>query len=683
MENKKEWQEELLHLQKCLRIISENTSYYEQEYSNLHIKVQELHKAINSGDKELYNQLMTVSSLEDHAAAAFQKNQAALTKPYFGKINYLDIKRERNEVIYIGKNGIFKSKTEVLIADWRAPISSVYYENELGEGEYGLPDEPPIPIHLSQKRTFDISNGELKGYYDSDVASNDALLIQYLSRNKDVVLGEIIATIQKEQNSIIRESPFSNIIVQGVAGSGKTTVAMHRISYILYNYKHRFESNEFCIVGSSDILLNYITSGLPELDVPNIKHLRMDQILSRLCEKGWQKKNKFIPIDYTAPKRSTLNFMQELELFLLHKREEYIDCSALKDRQLGTILSETNNQTLFRDNPNLSVHALIQLLDERIKTRIHFLLSGYDKTIITKKTKEYAKYYAIKNPLPTIYQLYSEFLDTWSKEHSIDLELHIRQCFQREFDVYDIACLALIHYRIHQKSPNEEFGLIFLDEAQDFGIAIFYALKKLLPATYFTIMGDVSQNINYYTGLNDWYELQNLFLTGDKDKFLLLQKSYRNTIEISEYAGKILEKASSGRYKITPVIRHGVPVMEQHFWSDMEMAEHIATIVKDVTAKGYSTMAVICKDEREATYTRELLGHYTPVNSDKTDIFAQNQGDMITIMVLPIHLVKGLEFDTVILWNPDMVNGLNHPETAKLLYVAATRALHELHVLTC
>ena len=116
----------------------------------------------------------------------------------------------------------------------------------------------------------------MQGFYDSDVAANDELLVKYLSKNRDAVLGDIIATIQKEQNEIIRESPFHNVIVQGVAGSGKTTVAIHRISYIMYNYKERFTSNEFCIVGGSDILIDYITGGLPELDVYDVKHMRMD-----------------------------------------------------------------------------------------------------------------------------------------------------------------------------------------------------------------------------------------------------------------------------------------------------------------------------------------------------------------------------------------------------------------------
>ena len=146
--------------------------------------------------------------------------------------------------------GVFRNRTEVVIADWRAPISSVSYENELGCGTYSLPSDEysdkKVNVDLKLKRSYDVEQGKLLGYYDSDVASNDQLLVQYLAKNKEVVLGEIIATIQKEQNEIIRERPFCNILVQGVAGSGKTTVAMHRISYILYNYKERFESNEFC-----------------------------------------------------------------------------------------------------------------------------------------------------------------------------------------------------------------------------------------------------------------------------------------------------------------------------------------------------------------------------------------------------------------------------------------------------
>ncbi len=687
----KVWNAELQHFEYCQDIIRHNVRRYEAEYEEYHTQALELYKAINSGDVELYNQLMTTTSLEEHAASTLRKNQAALAKPYFGRIDYTDHSVERKETVYIGKNGVFKNRTEVLIADWRAPISSVYYENELGNGEYGLAEEKPISIDLTLKRTYDVEDGILKGYYDSDVASNDALLVQYLSRNKDAVLGEIIATIQKEQNEIIRKSPFANLIVQGVAGSGKTTVAMHRISYLLYNYKHRFESNEYCIIGSNDLLLNYITSGLPELDVPNIKHMRMDQLFIRLCEKDWQKKNRVVEPDATAYLRCTQVFMQELDLYLMHKKEELIDTGDYKDSQIGTILSESKNLTLLRETPTASVKRLLSMMDDRVKTRIKFLMSGMDRDLINAKLKEHAGHYRNMCPKASIYEYYLDFLNSWCANHGYDrtpsteddldtnishnMSKHLARLTAREYDLYDIAALALVHYRLTQKEPNQEFGLLFLDEAQDFGIGAYYVLKKLLPATYFTIMGDVSQNINYYTGLNDWYELQKLFLTDDKDCFMLLQKSYRNTIEISEYAGKILEKASFGRYKITPVIRHGIPVNEKQFWSDMEMAEYTAQLMEDIHKKGYTTTAIICNSDAEAERARKLLEDYIPLADGTENNFSKGT------MVLPIRYVKGLEFDTVILWNPDMKRGLERPETAKLLYIACTRALHELHIL--
>ncbi len=706
MDNKKDWLEEQQHFSYCREIINDNIIYYEAELTEHHRLAIQLHAAINSGDTELYNRLITETNLEEHAAAALRKNQAAYKKPYFGRIDYLEYPAKKDYRIYIGKNGVFKNKTDVLIADWRAPISGVYYENELGQGSYGLPDEESIQIDLLQKRTYNVENGTLLGFYDSDVATNDELLVQYLSRNKDVVLGEIIATIQKEQNEIIRESPFANIIVQGAAGSGKSTVAMHRISYLLYNYKHRFESNEYCVIGSNDLLLKYITSALPELDAPDIRHMRMDQLFTRLCEKDWSQskksRNKIAEPDDTARLRSTLLFMQELELYLTRQREKYVSVKPLRDRQIGTILTESGNMTLLRENPHFSIYTLLSTMDDRVKTRIKFLLSGHDKDKIQKKLTQYKGYYKNRLPKASIYDFYMDFLLGWAIEHGHltrqatesvypassedpaapeasaapgnSMIQHLKRLKAREYDIYDLAALALIHYRITQKAPNQEFGLLFLDEAQDFGISIYYVLKKILPDTYFTIMGDVSQNINYYTGLNDWQELQELFLTGEKDRFRLLQRSYRNTIEISEYAGRILDKASFGRYKTEPVIRHGIPVQEQEFWSEIEAAEYVTEVITGLKEKSYSTAAIICMTAEATKRAMNLFKDYIPLQDESMNNFTHGT------YVLPVNMVKGLEFDAVILWNPDLKHSLDKPDTAKLLYVAATRALHELHV---
>ncbi len=659
---KKDHECEQRYFDECRTLIQGNIKKYEEEYEARHAKTQALFKAMQGGDVELYNQMMTSASLEEHAANQLRKNRAAYDNPYFGRIAYLDVETEKEAKVYIGKNGIFRDKTEVVIADWRAPISSVYYENELGRGSYMLPDGEELPIDLHEKRTYDIQDGKLVGWYDSDVASNDALLVQYLSKNKEAVLGDIIATIQKEQNEIIRESPFKNILVQGVAGSGKTTVAMHRISYILYNYKDRFTSNEFCIIGGSDLLLSYITSGLPELDVPDVKQKRMDVMLTHLLKKDWTKKKKVAELLPDAAVRSRMDFMLHLELYLLHLRESIIEAKDLKDGELGTILTGTGIGRLLAENPEYSIYRLLSTLDERVKTRIKFLSPDGEKEYFLKKCREYKAYYKNKEVKESIYDLYGDFLTGYEQSFpgSIDLSAHAGRAAAGEYDIYDVAALALIYYRVKQKKEDEEFGQIFIDEAQDFGIALFYVLKKVLPACYFTVMGDVSQNIHYETGMNDWEDMRKWFLTGEKDVFRLLSKSYRNTIEISEYAGKILEKASYGRYRIEPVIRHGIPVQEYKVSEEKAMYEKAQEIITGAKENGYGSIAVICRDEAEKAWVEKWL--------EDVDI-------------LPVSMTKGLEFDVALLWNPSQTEEIEGPKTAKLMYVAATRALHELHIL--
>lgn len=661
-DTKKDYEQEQKHFAECKRIIEKNIFIYEREYEERHAETARLFKAMKGGDPELYNQAMTSASLEEHASNQLRKNRAALKQPYFGRIDYQEKKNAREENIYIGKNGIFRNQTDVVIADWRAPISSVYYENELGRGEYHLPDGSTVEIDLHLKRTYDVQEGELKGYYDSDVASNDQLLVQYLSQNKDAVLGDIIATIQKEQNEIIRESPFANILVQGVAGSGKTTVAMHRISYILFNYKERFMSNEFCIIGGNDLLLQYITSGLPELDVPDIKQKRMDAMLTHLLGREWTKKHSVIDTTGDGKVRSKMDFMLDLEIYLMRFREKYYCGKKLKDAQLGMLLSPGSIERIFVENSEYSLTKLLLLLDERVKTRIKFLSPDGEREYIQKKCRQYKDYYKNQIPKESIYEIYEMFLAEFERMHpgSIQLEEHTKHALEKQYDVYDVAALLMIQYRISRKKEDEEFGQIFIDEAQDFGITVYYALRRVLPKCYFTIMGDVSQNINYDTGMNDWNEMQKWILTGEKDVFRILAKSYRNTIEISEYAGKILEKASFGRYKIDPVIRHGLPVQTIEGLSEDAMYDKAMEIIGQAREKGYHSIAVICKNETEAEWVGKWLEDVT---------------------ILPIRLTKGLEFDVVILWNPDLEQAFWQQSSAKLWYVAVTRALHELYIL--
>lgn len=679
----KEWQLEEAHLRECRALIAENISEYERQVEERHRETKELFDAVQSGNVELYDQMVTSRSLEEHSFNQLSKNRAAYERPFFGRIDYKNLDEQLFESVYIGKHGVLRDKINVEVVDWRAPIATVYYENELGKGSYQIPDSSvdgrgkdiEYRIDLELKRTYDIEDGVLQGFYDSDVAANDELLVKYLSKNRDAVLGDIIATIQKEQNEIIRENPFHNVIVQGVAGSGKTTVAMHRISYIMYNYKERFTSNEFCIVGGSDILIDYITGGLPELDVYDVKHMRMDEILSHLLHREWKKKYRITEPCAEQAWKSKMLFANELESHLGRLRERILGGCEVFDDEIGMLLSRKNNEDFVSGAPRYSINRLLITLDERLRNRIKVRCTDREEVgIYKRKLRQYKNYFSSHCYQGSVTGLYLDFLEIYGKTYYIDMTRVSDKVRRGIFDVYDVAAMLIIYYRVLQKKPDDEFGQIFIDEAQDFGPIVYYALRMVLPECFFTIMGDVSQNVNYECGMNEWRDMTEKIFCGSGDTFKVLAKSYRNTIEISEFAGKILDSASRGVYKIEPVIRHGEPV---HFLDSISVEEAVGICVEtigEMQHKGYETMAVICFSEELKTLVTERLSRQIPL----TD--AQKSGFSKGVLVLTVPETKGLEFDCVLLWKPDLTGYRENPKLAKLLYVAATRALHELFV---
>lgn len=659
---------EQTHLNECLDIIRDNIRLYEEKERAYKKEITELTQEVRHGEGDSYGQLIAGQNILEHTQNSLRKNRAALKKAYFGKIEYRDLDNHSEEALYIGKNGITRNQTDVIIVDWRAPVSSVYYENETGTGSYAVPGGEDIPIDLAKKRTYDIAENQLLGYYDDDAAANDDLLVKYLSQNKEAVLGDIIATIQKEQNLIIRDTPYKNIIVQGVAGSGKTTVALHRISYLLYNYEAVFKPSEFCIVGSSDMLLNYISSGLPELDVNHVKQMRMDLFIPYLMHTAWKKKYRLVPDRPDAKIKSKLPFIKNLEHFLLEWRNRYVSLNAIRDPLLGTILSAENLQETFQSSRHLSLLQLEKLLNTRIASRIRFLCTELEPEHKANFLKEYKNYYHSDQNKWDVLKLYDLFLSELEQQNpELDFADTKEAVSRGALDIYDAAAIALIWKRILCKKDDSEFSQIIIDEAQDYGEMIYYVLGRLLPDCHFTIMGDVSQNIRYDTGMNDWEGLKEALFEKEADSFYLLSKSYRNTIEISECAGIVLEKAAQGAYKIQPVIRHGKDVCI-HQTASGQLSAQLISAVDHLIGSGYETIAVICRNEKEAEQVRGILG------MQESEEFHNG------VMILPVTLTKGLEFDAVILWKPDTENYKNTPEDAKLLYVAITRALHELHM---
>lgn len=624
--------------------------------------------------------------------------EKARKKPYFGRIDFYDEDSKKDEALYIGRVGISKNIIDKVVIDWRAPVASVYYENAVGPCEYTVQNEKTYAIDLLMKRTYEIENDTLKDFYDSDVVANDELLTKYLAKNKKAVLGEIIATIQKEQNEIIRKSPKQNVIVQGSAGSGKTTVAMHRISYILYNYDKEFLPEDFYIIGSNRILLNYITSVLPDLDVYGIRQMTMEQLFTRLLYEDWdehtmrvhalEKEDSFIHI------KGTLFWFQNLEEYCRKLEEEMIlaediflevpvKTSSVRRTSSKVTFQKTSKILLtaeviaayLNENPEVSIQNKIAMLNKRVMAKVHNEITGKDirYTADDKREiqKKYRWYFGGKEWKTSIFELYADFLE---EQRLKGYQLPVPE---NDFDVYDLAALAYLYKRVKEIELVREASHVVIDEAQDFGMMVYSVLKFCMRNCTFTIMGDVSQNIHYGYGLNDWEALRKLFLTGPYDSFELLRKSYRNTIEISNFAMRILQHGNFPIYPVEPIIRHGKDVTMAQLSDDKELYRYTAEQVKHWQKEGLETIAIVCRDEKEAEKIKKKLGKKLSVTGDDLENTEFGSG----VMILPVAYTKGLEFDAVLLFDPSREKYPSDDAHVKLLYVAATRALHELAVL--
>ena len=677
-QEKKAGQEEEKYLKETLAVINDNVRNYEKEVSAMQASIDEMLERYHDNDVELYTILSNTITLHDHMKRALERNEKAKNKPYFGRIVFHDDTLDKEESIYIGKGGISKDTTHWMVTDWRAPAANVYYENGLGKCSYHAPDNVEIPIDLKLKRTYEIEDGRLLDFFDTEVVANDDLLTKYLAKNKQAVLGEIIATIQKEQNEIIRKSPYHNIIVQGVAGSGKTTVAMHRISYILYNYKERFKPDDFYIIGSNRILLNYITGVLPDLDVYGVRQMTMEQLFVRLLYEEWdEKKYRIKPLDKMSTqsnRKGTLQWFQDLEEYCRNLEWELIPRESVFLKK-KILLSSDAVERYIKENPAISMQSKINMLNERLITKIkdEFLGKGISYTEEERKSilKSYRGWYNRKGQKKSIYSIYHDFLlKQFAADQTADFP-------DTEFDIYDLAALAYLYKRIKETEVISEAHHVVIDEAQDFGMMAYCVLNFCIKDCTYTVMGDTSQNIHFGYGLNDWESLKVLLLTDSMDSFGVLKKSYRNTIEISEFATQILRHGKFPIYPVEPIIRHGTPVQLLEIKENEAFYKKAASICESWQKKGLDTIAIVCRNYEHAKKAAKELKHYIEIMDCDLEKAVFGSG----IMVLPVEYTKGLEFDAVLILNPTREYYPVDDGHAKLLYVAATRALHELCVL--
>lgn len=618
-------------------------------------------------------------------------------EPYFAKLIFKDENDGEEFNGYIGRLSIgdISNQSDEKVVDWRAPISDLYYNGRLGHSEYTANGDT-YEVDLKLKRQIEIKDNEVKSIYDFEEAvSSDEFLKPFLTQSANNRLKSIVSTIQEEQNRIIRLPLYQNCIVQGVAGSGKTTVALHRISYLMYNYKKQIRPEEFLIISPNEIFMSYISSILVDLDADKSNSFSLNKMIENVLGSEYKILNKHDQYKYLVSKKisndylsfkNKKDFKTILDKFLtdykekIFKRAIVVNGVELLDKEI--VYKYFNNTNLNFTELSLQGSKKLGLAlsyDEKLKNLAiaNIKNSNID---IHKKFKiiselENGKFGFIKknfkvdtNPI----KVYKDFITNIEKftdyaEVNILKKYTIDNIKNKTLAYDDLASILYILTNLIELPYYNGLKCVLIDEAQDLSELMYIALKKMFPKATFAIFGDIAQGIYSYQSVENWDKVMDIL---DTPQLLYLNRSYRTTIEIMEEANKTLIEI--GTKPANNVIRNGEQV-------DCIKENDIISIKKllDKFKDKYATTAIICKDDNELKVAQEKLSQLNLTVIDENNInYGKNQN-----IILTVQTAKGLEFDAVILYDHSTYS--HNLIDLKLLYVAKTRALHKLVMCGC
>ncbi len=624
-------------------------------------------------------------------------------EPYFGRLDFQEEKKQQATPLYIGKRGMDRRDSgEPYIIDWRAPVASLFYSFTGGDEpvNYEAP-EGIIRGEVLQKRNIFIRDKVLQRVVDSYVRGGDNLgqtdefLLYRLGEKKDNRLRDIVSTIQAEQDRIIRAPRHMALIIQGAAGSGKTTVALHRLAYLLYNYQGQIRAERMIILAPNAMFLDYISGVLPELGVGNVEQSTFVEWVTELL--GGQLKltaqtegtqwfslhtTGSVSGDQTSGRyKGSIHFKEWIDVALSHYEGNYLQDINFEPWD-GRVLDQRQIRQWFdQEYGHYPLAARRERLLGRMKRWLEMQLA---EVADPKKRKERSKLakqrlqaYLKKHPEIAPFKLYKGLFERSSEEIPKRIFQDTKAYLKRGLvQVEDLAPIGWIHYKLHG-ADGRWFDHVVVDEAQDVSPFQIALLGAYMREPSFTILGDLAQGIHAYRGINRWEELTEVFAEGQTSYHELIQ-SYRSTLEIIEFANRILPFTETGLPLAQPVFRSGEPVAVIEMKSGDDLTEHIQAFIHENRDRGMQTFAIIGRTNEDCSLIYDALSQ---VESQVTFITEGQNEYRGGISVVPIFLAKGLEFDAVLLLDVDSERYSATPQDAKLLYVGCTRALHYLTLL--
>lgn len=670
--------------------MSQGTEFLTLINEKLKHKIQEVNHALSEGQKEIESMHTyywdNYTEMDQYGYENFDNQQALfqqvnanqeqfayrqrlekmIDSPFFGRVDFCYEGEEEPEQFYIGI-GNFSEKTGhvPLIYDWRAPVSGLFYDYDKGSASYTAP-AGILHGEITSKWQYKIRRGKMIYEFESDVKIDDDILKAELGSNGDVQLKNIVRTIQKEQNAIIRNTKDKIMVIQGAAGSGKTSVALHRIAYLLYHDREHLKSSNILVLSPNSVFSDYISHILPELGEENIQEMSFDLYAYKElkpfvydCEDRYHQIERELAFaDEQQIKRmrwkQSKDFLDEVEAFLLELEDELMNFQTIEYKGFEKTEQEILNLFYFKfqDIPLLSrMEAVLEYFIDEYETLKDCTLPEEERDMLYGK---FMKMYETKD----LYVLYNRFLKSFGFT-----PLPYCSYEKRLLPYEDVYPMLYLKYRLFSSTQQKTVKHLVIDEMQDYSYVQYIILKELFHCPM-TILGDKAQTME--AEVQDVLEfLPEIY--GKQIRVIYMNKSYRNTVEIASYANKITNVQGVELFE-----RHGRPVEEKTFSALTEMLDESLKNLK-LQENEYETAAVITSTEEAAVFAYQYLKEKFPQTFyiDKDSSTFQKG-----LTVTTFYLAKGLEFDQVF----GISGKRNTPLLKQAGYICATRALHELYM---
>ncbi|WP_105956418.1 RNA polymerase recycling motor HelD [Apilactobacillus quenuiae] len=665
-----------------------------------------------------------------HATKEYDKLNKMERRPYFARLDFEEAGEDQPETIYIGLGSFADSPDHYLIYDWRAPISSIYYDSKIGKLTYNTPMGPQ-EVNVTLKRQFQIKDGKIDTIFDTDQVVGDQMLLDNLNGKSSTKMKSIVTTIQAEQNKIIRDTDSDLLFVQGAAGSGKTAAVLQRIAFLLYQYRGKLHSGQVILFSPNQLFNDYINQVLPELGEQNMVQMTYYQYSSlrvphmnveTLSERFEEDNSEDGQVRKINNLKNSLDYFKAVTAYANHLNTEDMKFKNLKfngeifisREKIAEIYYSFNENYNLRNRLSATKEKLIKMLNRRVKAEMktdwveqavqdltreqieavqrthpdefenadkefnflakHIVIGAFRKI---RKQIVHARFLRINNQfvhmlrnIPNLVNLndYDLTKDDWEKsvDHSIE------QMKSGDISISDVSAYLYLFDKISGKRAKTDIRYLFIDEVQDYTAFQMAFLKFTFPRARFTLLGDLNQAI--FTHENSHKLLKELGTMFDPEKTNVVQltKSYRSTEQITDFTKHLLGNG----VEIESFAREGDKPMI-NVVNDQKAALNKLNDKINADKQKHDTTAIIVKTLADAESLSERLNQIDVKNAL---IRTENQRLATGTLIIPSYLAKGLEFDSVVMWDAS-AEQYGDEADRQLVYTICTRAMHELTII--